>query len=192
MASSGFFQNVTSLRNANVPAIVLNETTEGYDVRNEVPIADRAILIERVSAIAGIALVAIALALITSGKGQALQSLGASQTITGAILLTAGVAFVWIAARGMRHQVKFDLHKQLLHFSTRNHADGYRVLRTVEFDGIESVFIKHQSAPDAAGTLYARVGDGEDLIEVARGSDAELEALMDRIVSDLEPQPAAA
>ena len=50
MSISSVFQNVTSMRNATVPHVVIQGTDVGYDVKTETPFGDRAVLIERMAA----------------------------------------------------------------------------------------------------------------------------------------------
>ncbi len=185
MSISSVFQNVTSLRNATVPNVVVQGTDVGYDVKMVTPFGDRAVLIERVAAIAGLTLVGLALAGIYAGRVYHLQGLGSGHLVAGAVLLTGGIAYVWISARGMRHQAQFDLEKREMKYVVHNRLDGCRTLRLVSFDQINAAFIKRPSEPGKPALLYVRIGEGEDLIEVARGSEEDLEALHTRLSHDL-------
>lgn len=185
MSTSTMFEDVTSLRNATVPQLVVQGTDVGYDVRTRTPFGDRAELIERVAAIAGLALVAMALAGLYVGRAYSMHGLGNSHLIAGAVLLTGGVAYLWISARGMRHQTSFDLAKRELHYVARNRLGTTRSLRSVSFDEITESFITSAAAADQPAKLFVRVGPGDDLIEVARGSEDELDLLRDRIERDL-------
>lgn len=189
MAISGFFEDVTSMRNATVPRVVVRSTDVGYVVKTETPLGDRAVLIERVSALAGMALVVLAVTGIYVGRAEQIQGLGTGPMVAGAVLLTGGIAYLWISARGMRHQANFDLEARQLDYVVRNRLDGYRVLRSVSFDEIGAVFVKRPARPGQPARLYVRVGTGEDLIEVARGSEDELHRLQLRLTRDL-PIPA--
>ncbi len=181
MSISSVFENVTSMRNAAVPQVVVQGTDVGYDVRTEAPFGDRAVLIERVSAISGLAMVAVALAGIYVGRAYNIEGIMA----TGAVLLTGGIAYLWISARGMRHQAQFDLEKRELSYVVRNRLNSCRVLRSVSFDDIRAAYIERASATDKPAKLFVRIGDGDDLIEVARGSQAELDELHRRLSHDL-------
>jgi len=185
MSISSVFQDVTSVRNATIPEVVVQGTDVGYDVRTETPLGDRAVLIERVSAIAGLTMVALALAGIYVGRAYQLEGLGAGQMATGAVLLTGGIAYLWISARGMRHQVNFDLDNRELSYVVRNRLDSYRALRTVSFDEIKAAFVQRPGAANAPAKLFVRIGDGDDLIEVARGTQADLEELHAKLSHDL-------
>ena len=185
MSISSMFQNVTTMRNAVVPRVVVQGTDVGYDVKTETPFGDRAVLIERVAAIAGLTLVALAVAGIYVGRAYQLHGLGSGHLVAGAVLLTGGIAYVWISARGMRHQAKFDLEKREMNYVVRNRLDGCRTLRSVSFDEIKAAFIKRPSEPGKPALLYVRIGDGEDLIEVARGSEDALKELHARLSHDL-------
>jgi hypothetical protein len=185
MSISSVFQDVTSMRNATVPDVVVEGTDVGYDVKTETPFGDRAVLIERVAAIAGLTLVGLAVAGIYVGRAYHLNGLGSAQLVAGAILLTGGIAYLWISARGMRHQAKFDLEKREMDYVVRNRLNGCRTLRSVGFDDIKAAFIKRPSGPGKPALLYVRVGEGEDLIEVARGSEDALKKLHARLSHDL-------
>ncbi|MEZ5769988.1 MAG: hypothetical protein R3D80_21805, partial [Paracoccaceae bacterium] len=177
MAFSGFFEDVTSIRNATIPRVVVRSTDVGYVVKTETPLGDRAVLIERVSAIAGMALVVLAVAGLYAGRAYQIEGLGTGPMVAGAVLLTGGIAYLWISARGMRHQANFDLEARKLDYVVRNRLDGFRVLRSVSFDEIEAAFVKRPARPGQPAVLYVRIGAGEDLIEVARGSEDELHRL---------------
>lgn len=185
MSTSSVFEDVTSVRNATVPQLVVQGTDVGYDVRTRTPFGDRAELIERVAAIAGLALVALALAGLYVGRSYSVHGLGGAHMVAGAVLLTGGVAFLWISARGMRHQTSFDLSKRELHYDVRNRLGTTRALRSVSFDQITESFIISADSADLPAKLYVRIGPGDDLIEVARGSEEELDLLRDRIERDL-------
>ena len=185
MSLSNVFENVTSPRNAIVPQIVIQGTDVGYDVTTQTPFGDRAVLIERVAAIAGLALVTLALAGLYVGRAYNLHGLGTGHMVAGAVLLTGGVAYLWISARGMRHQSNFDLNKRELHYVVRNRLNTMRVLRTVAFDDIKEAFIQPALDPAKPAKLFVRIGDADDLIEVARGTQADLEEVHARLGQDL-------
>lgn len=189
MSYSGIVENVTALRNATVPNVVMKDTPGGYEIRTEAPISDRAILIERMSAITGFTMIAVALTGIYFAKTSPLAELSAVQMAAGATVLTGGIAYLWIAIRGTRHQVNLDLEKQELHYVVRNHTDGLRVLKSVRFAEIDSTYIKRAEADGKPAILYARLSDGEDLIEIARGAEEDLQPVQARIARDL-PQRA--
>lgn len=185
MSLSNVFENVTSPRNATVPRIVVEGTNVGYDVRTQTPFGDRAVLIERVAAITGLTLVALAVIGLYVGRAFHAEGVGAGQMVAGAVLLTGGVAYLWISARGMRHQANFDLTKRELHYVVRNRLNTTRVLRTVGLEQITETFIESAAAPGMPAKFFVRVGPGDDLIEVARGTEDELDDLRDRIERDL-------
>lgn len=185
MSLSSVFENVTSQRNATVPQIVVQGTDVGYDVLTRTPFGDRAVLIERVAAITGLALLALAVIGLYVGKGYHVQGLGAGHMVAGAVLLTGGMAYLWIAARGMRHQANFDLTRRELHYVVRNRLNTMRVLRTVKLEQITETFIETARDPGKPAKLFVRIGPGDDLIEVARGTEDELDELRDRIERDL-------
>ena len=172
MSYTGIVENVTSLRNAAVPKVVVKETGTGYEVRTEAPISDRAILIERMSAITGFAMIALALTGIYFAKTTAAAELSTVQMAAGATALTGGIAYLWIAIRGTRHQVNFDLKAREMHYAVRNHTDGLRVLKTIGFDAIESIYTQRAEADGKPAILYARLSDGDTLVEIARGLSA--------------------
>jgi len=185
MVFKDFIQDVTSKRNAAIPLVVIRETAEGYDVRTEAPVSDRAILIERVSAITGFAMIALAVTGIYVAKTNALPGLSAAQMAAAATLLTGGIAFLWIAVRGTRHQVNFDLEKRQIHYATRNLIDSSRILRTIDLDDIEGAFIERPADAGKPARLYVRLGTDDTLFEVARGREAQLRELRDRMSHDL-------
>ncbi len=185
MSITTMFEDVTSERNATIPSILVQSTGAGYDVRTTAPHGDRAELIERVAAITGLTLVALAAAGIYVGRAYQLQGLGTGSLLAGAVLLTGGVAYLWISARGMRHMAHFDTEKRELQYMTRNRLGSTRVLRSVGFDDITETLIEPASAPGRPARLLVRVGAGDGLIDVARGSDDELDGLRDRISKDL-------
>ena len=188
MTLSEFTQDTISWREATAPHVVVEETREGYEVRTATLMRDRAPLIERVSAICGIALIAGALTGIFAAKVHALPGLGENPMTPAAIILTGGVAFLWISIRGMRYRVKFDLEQRQMHLLVCNRLGSCRVLRTLGFDEIGSAFVKRPVKPGQTGKLFVRVGDSDDLVEVARGAEAELTELHHRLSRDLPAQ----
>lgn len=185
MAMAALFEDVTRTRNAAVPQLVMEETPHGYDVRTGTPNGDRAVLIERVSAITGMTLIAMAVISIYVARTGAVGPAYDSLMMTNAALLTGGIAYFWIGIRGMRHQTSFDLDKGLMHFGVRSHIGSSRVLRTIRFEDIESAFVKQAKDPGRPAKLYVRVGDGDDLIEVTRGGEENMRELCERISQGL-------
>ena len=185
MTTSDFAQHLASWREATAPHVVIEEESVGYQVRTATLLRDRAPLIERVSAICAIALIAGALTGILEAKAHGLSGLGGNPMTPAAIILTGGVAFLWISIRGMRYRVKFDLAQRQMHLLVCNRLDSCRVLRTLGFDDIGSAFVKRPARQGQTAKLFVRIGDSDDVIEVAQGTEAELKKLHDRLRRDL-------
>ncbi len=185
MTTSDFAQHLASWREATAAHVVIEEEKGGYEVRTATLLRDRAPLIERVSAICGIALIAVALTGILAAKEHALPVLGGNPMTPAAIILSGGVAFLWISIRGMRYRVKFDLEQRQMHLRVCNLLASCRVLRTLCFDEIGSAFVKRPARRGQTAKLFVRVGDSDDVMEIAQGTEAELKQLHDRLSRDL-------
>jgi hypothetical protein len=163
----------------------VSRTRLGYTVRQIGQTAERATLVERLSALSGLALMALALGDLFFPQTQVIQDQRATLMAISAAVMTAGVAFLWIAIRGLRYEVKFDLDGRKMHYMACNHLGGRRVLRTLDFDEIGSAFVRRAIGSGELSRLYVRVGDSEDVIEVARGGDTELKNLHSQLSKDL-------
>ncbi|MBN2906121.1 MAG: hypothetical protein JXJ18_05390 [Rhodobacteraceae bacterium] len=168
-----------------MPLVNVCETSWGYVVRSDTAITDRAVLIERVAGIAGATFLVIAAGQWFFPPVQAAVGEPARQMLASIGMALSGLVFLWIAARGLGQEVQVDLERLCLRSAVCNRHGRSRVHRAVGFDEIGSAFVKRSKTAGVVAKLYVRVGEGNDLIEVARGREATLTALHYRLSRDL-------
>lgn len=164
--------------------ISLCETNWGYIIRSDTGIANRAALIERTCAVAGIAFLTAAFGQWMIPQVQAAVVLAAPERVVSTLgLAMPGLMFLWISSRGMTREVQVDEVKRCLRMSVCNRNGRSRVLRSVPFEQIGSAFIK-RGAPAA---LYLRFADEKRVLRVASGRETTLRLLHERLSHQFRP-----
>jgi len=160
------------------------ETNWGYIIRSDTGIGNRAALIERVCAIAGIAFFVAAFGQWMIPQVQAAVPLAAPERVASSLgLAMPGLLFLWISSRGMTREVQVDEVKRCLRMSVCNRNGRSRVLRSVPFEQIGSAYIKR----GAPAQLYLRLTDEKRVLHVASGREPTLRVLHERLSHQFRP-----
>ncbi len=96
-----------------------------------------------------------------------------------------------MAKKGLSSETQIDLHERTVRIVRRNHGDESVTLESVNFDNIESVFIKRAQGSILIFNLCILPRASRTPLVIAIGSRHELEDLRDRIFGDLRPQGSA-
>ncbi|MBK1636174.1 hypothetical protein CKO19_10535 [Rhodovulum adriaticum] len=169
------------------------DTPWGYIIRSDTPFSDRAVLIERVSGLAGLSFLFVAggqwflepLQAAATAVAPGLHEKVTSEMLLSVAMAIAGILFLWISVRGVRQEVQVDLEARCLAWANCNHCGKSRLNRSIPFDRIGSIFIRRSKSPGVPAILYARLEGCETPIEVARGREAALTPVHQRLCTDL-------
>lgn len=167
------------------PLVTVCDTPWGYTIRCETSLSDRAALIERVSGIAGMTFLTLATGQWFFPPVSAGTVAFSPEVMPSVALGIAGMLFMWIAARGLRQEVQVDLEAHQLIWAVCNRNGRSRVLASVDFDAVGSAFIRRSKSPGTSATLCVRLDCCETPVEIARGREAVLAPLHQRLSSDL-------
>ncbi|RSK33522.1 hypothetical protein EJA01_09515 [Rhodovulum iodosum] len=163
------------------------ETNWGYVFRSGTTFNDRAALIERVSAIAGLTFFVLAVGHWFFPDADVVMHTPMERLASSFGLASAGLAFVWISERGLRHDIQVDLERRRLRLTTTNRRGKARIVRSFAFAEITSLFVKRSAEPGRPARLCLRVAGNRWDVELMRGSAAALAVLHGRIAGDLRP-----
>jgi len=166
--------------------VSVTETYWGYVIRSEMCLGHRAAEVERVCAVAGVALLTVSIGQWFVPELHAATD--ARPVLFGATVAlgVAGLMFLWLSWRGLSRELHVDLTMSSLRQVVRNRRGRMRIDRVVPFSAIESAFVHRIGGAEKAARLCVRLKDGE-LIHVAKGGQAKLEALNERMSHDLKP-----
>lgn len=166
--------------------VSVTDTYWGYVIRSEMCLGHRAAQVERVCAVAGVALLAVSIGQWFLPELHA--AIGARPLLFGSTvgLGVAGLMFLWLAWRGLSRELHVDLTMSSLRQVVRNRRGRMRIERVVPFNAIESAFVRRIGGAKRDARLCMRLKDGE-VIHVAKGGQAKLEALNERMSHDLKP-----
>lgn len=104
--------------------------------------------------------------------------------LTAIFLAFASLCF-WLASRGVRTEVQFDLARNEIRSVACNQKGVATLLDRFAFDDVGSVFLNRSQHGTGQATLMLRLGCSPHVLEVARGRECTLTVLRDRIGSDL-------
>ncbi|MGH1329704.1 MAG: hypothetical protein ACRBBK_02380 [Paracoccaceae bacterium] len=166
-------------------ALHLRDTYWGYVITNDTPARRRAVLVEVVSITMGVFLLLAALgqwALPGSSSGIEMWAMkGAISVVFGIV----GAVLVWYGQRGLAYEVQIDVVKREARTVLRNRRGITHVLDAVPFSQVGSAFVNRARTPFGASRLYMRLGQSQTLIELASGSESELNQLHAKLSRDM-------
>ncbi len=111
--------------------------------------------------------------------------------LTAIFIAFAGLCF-WLASRGVRTEVQFDLARNEIRSVARSRKGGVTLLDRLTFEDVGSVFLNRSQHGTGQAKLVLRLGCSPHLLDVAHGREDALTVLRDRIGTDmLNPSLAA-
>lgn len=163
------------------------KTSWGYVVREKADRFDHETVVEASGRFLGLVLVMCAYGQwflpAAMFVGDAIAMKGAMSFFFGG----TGVAFYWMASRGLRSELEVDLTRRELRVVNRN-SRGHRRLQTrIGMRDIESAFLRRVKDSDEPALLMVRLRRGTAPLELAAGSEVELMDLQQRLKSDVKP-----
>lgn len=167
--------------------VSVTETYWGYVIRWDAAWSSRALLIERMCAISGMALMIVGCAHWLFPEVHAAVDSAENRFYSSIGLGVAGLVFLWVAARGLSRETQVDMSLRCVRVVVRNRRGHVRIEKTVPFDKIRSAFVKRPEMPGGAAALYLRLTDGRNIVRIAQGQEGTLEALNRRMTHDLGP-----
>lgn len=167
--------------------VSVTETYWGYVIRSDAAWSSRAQLIERVSALAGVALMVVGCGHWLFPEVHAAVDGTPHRVFSTMGLCVAGLVFLWVAARGLSHELQVDMTLQCLRRVVRNRRGRTRIAQVVPFEEVASAFVKRSSAPGGSAHLFVRLKDGKSVVRVATGRPDTLQVLNERMSRDIVP-----
>jgi len=172
-----------------LPQVSLSTTDWGYVIRPDSQLARRAVLIERVSAITGLAFMVLAFGSWLFPQVHAAVDVGAAAKMVSTLgLAVPALMFLWIAERGMARDIEVDLVKSTLRMCVCNRHGRARVLKDIPFEHVGSAYIKKVTDESANARLYLRLTGKKGIVEVASGRETTMRVLHQRLSQELRPK----
>lgn len=164
------------------------ETSWGYIIQSDTEWSNRAALIERVCAMAGIAFLVAASGQWLFPQVHAAIDFAHPERVASTLgLAMPALMFLWISDRGMTREVQVDVTKSCLRLCVRNRRGKTRVLRAVPFERIASAYVKRSGAPGAPAQLFLRLHGHRPVMHIASGREATLRVLHGRLNEEIRP-----
>lgn len=166
------------------------ETNWGYIIRSDTQLRDRAVLIERVSGIAGLTFLAIAAGnwLIPQVQAAGLMS-APQQMLTTVGLAVSGLIFLWISERGMTREVQVDVRQRRLRIAQCNRRGRARVEQGFAFDDISSAYVTRSEGGTKGARLFLRLSESARAVPVASGREPTMRVLHERLSHEIRAVP---
>jgi hypothetical protein len=166
-------------------ALSLRDTYWGYVITNDTAARRRAVLVEVLSISFGVFLMMAAVgqwALPGSSTGVEMWAMKGAISVVFGIL---GAILFWYGQRGLAYEVQVDVVKREARTVLRNRRGITHVLDAVPFSQVGSAFVNRARTPFGASRLYMRLGESQTLIEVASGTESELNLLHTKLSRDM-------
>lgn len=100
------------------------------------------------------------------------------------VFTLVGGVLVWSGRKKPGLEVQVDMGRRELRLGGRNIYNEFRLYDLLRFDEVRSIYLLRANGRVPA-RLYLRLNDGSTGIEVARGTQAEMEHLRARLFADL-------
>lgn len=166
-------------------ALHLRDTYWGYVITNDTPARRRAVLVEVLSVTMGVLLMMAAVgqwALPGSASGVEMWAMKGAISLVFGIL---GAVLFWYGRRGLAYEVQIDVVKREARTVLRNRRGITHVLDAVPFGQVGSAFVNRARTPFGVSRLFMRLGESQNLIEVASGDESALNLLHSRLSRDM-------
>ncbi|MGB8623473.1 MAG: hypothetical protein WCD16_11690 [Paracoccaceae bacterium] len=187
-AHSSFRDYGVTSTGAKPPRVTVCETNWGYIISSDTDLCNRAALIERVCALAGLIFLVGACGNWLFPQVDSAAQIGVQARFASSIgLAMPALLFLWISDRGMSQEVHVDVVKQCVRRTVCNRNGKTRVLRAVPFDDIESAFIKRAEGARDVAQLFVRLACNKKPLHVTSGREATLRVLHQRLSKELRP-----
>lgn len=170
---------------AAAPRFELDETYWGYIIRsNEGPGVSIAVL-QGLAMFFGACFIAVAIGLLMIPTAMS-GSVDFAMRGVAAVLFTALAVFLlWFATRGVQTEIHVDNSLGEVREVIRNRAGKSTLVGRYGFDAIGGVFLDRTVGSESEATLMLRYRNTSQVLPVARGKVASLEALRNRLGQDL-------
>lgn len=109
--------------------------------------------------------------------------------ITAVFFVGAGLLYS-MAKRGLVSETQVDLHEREIRLVRRNRSDESLTLASCRFDDVERIEVKRTPGAFMMSSLLVRTKYDETPMVLITAPETAIEPLMDRIVSDVAPEPA--
>lgn len=170
---------------AKAPRFELDETYWGYIIRgNEGPGFSIAVL-QGLAMFFGACFIAVAIGLLVAPQAMT-GSLDIMMRGVAAVLFGGMAAFLlWFATRGVQTEIQIDNSLGEVREVLRNRTGNSTLVGRYGFDAIGAVFLDRTVGGKGQAALMLRYRNTSQVLPVARGTVASLEALRNRLGQDL-------
>lgn len=163
----------------------LRQTHWGYIVRSEDAVRSTAALMQGLSGFAGFTMVLAALGFWLLPGSLIDPEVAAMKYLVSGGMVLLGVVFLWYGAQGTDCELQVDLTNCELREAVRNSKGHVRMVARFMFEEIDAVFIDRSMKNKNKRSLMLRFKGPSRGIEVARGNEADLSVLRDRLGRDI-------
>lgn len=113
-----------------------------------------------------------------------------SHSLLAAMFTATGLFVYAYGTRGFRHQLSLDARKGTLALTKINMNEKGRVVRTIDLEDIESLYLRRPKTRGGMATLYVRVAGIPSPLLALTGETSELEMIhsdLSEIIKGVEP-----
>lgn len=97
----------------------------------------------------------------------------------------AAMGLLELAGRGLRREVQFDSTRKQIRSVWRNRKNRTSLHSVLEFEEINSIFIRRRKMPQDNAVLNIRFGAKSEVLEVTSGTEDAMRALWEKLNADL-------
>jgi hypothetical protein len=97
----------------------------------------------------------------------------------------AAMAMIELAGRGLRREIQFDSKRKQIRSVWRNRKNRTSLDTILEFEEINSIFVRRHKMPQDHAVLNIRFGVKGEILEVASGEESAMRALWEKLNNDL-------
>lgn len=158
----------------------------GYTVLRNGSITSRYLMRVEVALIwGGIGIFAMVLGLwLMPGTNNSMAVIGLKTGLSMALGIAA-MAMLELAGRGLRREVQFDSGRKQVRSVWRNRKNRTSLQTVLEFEEINSIFVRRRKMPQDNAVLNIRYGAKGEVLEVASGEESAMRALWEKLNKDL-------
>jgi hypothetical protein len=171
---------------ARIDFAMLKTCSWGYTVSMHSGVASRHLMrVEAALTLFGFSIFAMILGLwLMPGTNYSMTVIGLKTGLSMAMGIAA-MGMLELARRGLRREVQFDSARKQIRSVWRNRKNRTSLHSVMEFEEINSIFIRRRKMPQDNAVLNIRYGAKGGVLEVTSGAEDAMRALWEKLNTDL-------